>query len=278
MCRIGASVLSVLAVLAVTAAAHADPSSDVVKWSQLPDLSSTGFDYSSEVPLPGTADDASRVADDFLCSDPRAVEKITWWGSYWQAPFATTFSNYWQDPSLPSGPTPVDPSILTGFTIVFYADVPVGADPAMPYSHPGAALHTVHVDISNVTTAVEGIIDRTGDNVIGNVGDEAVWKYTAALPASFAQQPGTTYWLSIQAEKVSGTTIDWGWHNADALALANAVQGGPETLWGANYARQWVLLPDVDMAFQVIVPEPVTAGLLGVGLGITLLGHRRRRA
>jgi len=238
-------------------------------------MTSTGFDYSSEVPLPGTTNDPSRVADDFLCNDARAVDEIHWWGSYWEAPFMTTFSNYWQDPSLSGGPTPVDPSILTGFTIVFYANVPVGADATMPYAHPGAALHTIHLDISDVTTTVDGIIDRTGDGVTGNIGDEVLWKHGARLDVPFEQVSGTLYWVSIQAEVVT-TDIQWGWHNADALALANAVQSGPPALWGANYAREWILLPDRDMAFQLSVPEPFTSGLLGIGLGAILLGRKRR--
>lgn len=281
MVQVSRWIVSAAVVLAAAAGvARADLVTDpsLIKWSQLPDLTSTGFDYSSETPLPGTVNLASRVADDFVCTDPRAVTLVHWWGSYWQPPYVNTFSNYWNDPSFP-GPNqaPVMPAVLAGFTVKFYSAVPIGADPTMPYGHPGAELYSQIIPMANVTTNLTGIINRTGDAVVGNMGDEAVWQYLAVLPTTFDQTQGTTYWISIQALRLDGSTIQWGWHNAAGLVGNNAVQGGPASLWGSSYNTAWQLLPDRDMAYELQVPEPFTTGLLGVGLGMLLVRSRRTK-
>jgi hypothetical protein len=269
-------VMAALAALAATAQADEATLVEFVKWLQLPNMGPMGFDYSSQRLLPQSTSSQSRVADDFLCSDPRAIDCLNVWGSYWTAPFVGTFSGYWSDPSFAAGPTPVMPNIVTGFQVDFYANVPIGVDPTMHYGHPGALLHSLLVPASEVSASLTGVIDRTGDGVIGNLGDEAVWEYRVPLSKPFDQTPGTIYWLSVQAQTAAGTPIQWGWHNADELNGNNAVQNGPRE-WGSAYNVEWVLLPDVDMAFQLEVPEPVTAALLGVGL-VGMLFSRRRKA
>lgn len=286
MLRIDRLTLSVAVLVTLAATASADVVLDpgLVKWSQLPEMGATGFDYSSEDPLPRTDDLQSRTADDFLCNDPAAVSGVHWWGSYWQAPYTTRFSNFHPDPSFVGGPNPVMPGIVTGFTIRIYDHVAIGVDPVMPYAHPGQELYSAFVPMALVVTNLHGIIDRTGDGAGVGYGDEAVWQYYADLERPFEQTPGTRYWLSIQAAVVPDDQRDavdagmqWGWHNADGLVDNNAVQSGPAGLWGTSYQREWVLLPDVDMAFELVdVPEPFTAGLLGAGLAAMVFRRRRR--
>jgi hypothetical protein len=276
MKRIGRLSLSAaLVVLVAATATHANQ----IMWSQLPDMTPTGFDYSSQHVLPGTADGATVVADDFVCNDPRPIETLNWWGSFWQGPYAGTFSNYWDDPSFAGGGAPVEPPILTGFTVTFYSAIPIGVDPAMPHGHPGGVVHSEFIAIAAVTSSLEGVIDRTGDAVIGNSGDEAVWQYQASFAVPVQLAPGSPYWISIQAETAVGHPIQWGWHNADSLTGNNAVQGGPSNAWGPAYDTEWLLLPDLDMAFEyeVVVPEPFTLGLMGVGLGMMLVRRKFRR-
>ncbi len=265
--------LIAVVLLALTAGVQAGPAI----FSQSPDLGPLGFDYSSDRFLPRTANDESLVADDFVCLLGDPITDVHWWGSYWQAPYTTPASDYWTDPSLAGG-APLLPATVTGFNITIYDHVPVAIDPLttpMPFAHPGASLYSATVPIADVTISLAGVIDRTGDLIIGNFGDEAVWRYDVDLAVPFNQTAGTTYWLSIQAI-TDDTAVQWGWHSADTLTGFNATQGGPAALWGAPYANPWVLMVDKDMAFELTVPEPFTAGLLGIGLAV-VLGCRRKR-
>jgi len=230
-----------------------------------------GYDFSSETVVP------SMVGDDFLCSSPLPVVELRWWGSYYEPGVLWPFDNSdnLPDPTLAAGQTP---SILQGFTIEFYSDVPAAVDPSMPWSHPGGLVYQEFVPISAVTETLYGTITH-----IGPV-QENVWQYDCRLPTLFFQDPalepqdidgdgnpdGTVYWLAIQA--VHGDEeIQWGWHEAESLWHDNAVQ-----YWGPDTPPPyWNLLPNKDMAFEVTcIPEPTAAILAGVGL---LAFLRRRR-
>jgi len=236
--------ISSVVLLALAANVSAGP----IQYSQLPELGPLGFDYSSDRFLPGTANDESLMADDFVCTGADPITDLHWWGSYWQAPYVTPSSSYWPDPTT----TP------------------------MPFAHPGNPVYSATVPIADVAISPAGVIDRTGDLIIGNVGDEAVWRYDVDLAVPFNQTAGTTYWLSIQA-LTDHSDVQWGWHSADTLTGFNATQGGPAGLWGAPYANPWILMVDKDMAFELTVPEPLTAGLLGAGLAVLLICRRKRR-
>jgi hypothetical protein len=275
------SLLSAAILISLPCVALADQTEDIIKWSQLPDMSVLGFDVSSEFYVPGTQSE-SRVADDFVCNDIRPITAVHWWGSYWQSPLgATPTSGYWNDPSI--GPTAiVMPQNVLGFNIMIFDNVPVAIDPSttpMPHAHPGQLLYSTFVPMAIVETNLHGVIDRTNDGIIGNVGDEAVWQYYVELEETFPQVFGTTYWLCIQAV-VDGSPVQWGWHTAQPLTDNNAVQSGPATVWGMMYENQeWVLLVDRDMAFELSVgkiPEPFTAALLGLGLGGLMISRRRK--
>jgi hypothetical protein len=227
-----------------------------VKWSQLPEMGPYGYDFSSETSVP------SMAADDFLCEDGSPVIDVHWWGSYWVPganwPYYT--SNNWPDPTAP---TDTPPGILQGFNIEFYADVPGGVDPDMPYSHPGALLYEEFVPMAQVAEVFYGTIVHIGGQ------EENVWQYNCDLPVPFYQQIGNIYWLKLQAVH-SDLTIQWGWHEADSLWNDNAVQ------MGFGRPGMWEILADKDLAFELsVIPEPVTTLLLAGGLVALVRGRRR---
>jgi hypothetical protein len=259
--------------LALSASADiADPT----KWSQLPNMGPWGYDFSSGT-LAG-----SMVADDFLCSSDLPVVDVHWWGSYYTPGVLWPYPNSdnLPDPTVTATGAPQPPGILLGFNIEFYSDVPAGQDPYMPWSHPGQCLEEYCIDIANVTEVLYGTVTHIG-NILENV-----WQYNCDLPRPFFQDPeaapqdldgdglpdGTVYWLKIQAVLAS-ETIQWGWHEADALWHDNAVQHWPPN----PSAPYWDMLSDKDMAFELsIIPEPSLFPLLGFA-GLVLLRRLRTR-
>jgi len=264
-------------ILCVFSYAGADGGTDLIKWSQMPDMGPYGYDFSSETSIP------SMVADDFLCSDIYAVVDLHWWGSYylpgqlWPYPNSDNLP----DPTLGTG-TP--PGIVQGFVVEFYLDVPAGVDPLMPWSHPGQLMYEQSIPMTQVTEVLYGTVTHVGGI------QENVWQYNCVLPEPFFQDmnlapqdvdgdgvsDGTVYWLKIQAVNANADLIQWGWHEADSLWHDNAVQNWPPN----PHVPFWVLLPNKDMAFEltfdkdIFVPEPSLIAVLGVGVALLL---KRRR-
>lgn len=273
----GRVLVLVAALAALAGSAFADESPQDLKWSQRPDDTPNGYDFSSETLVP------SVVADDFQCNDARPITDVHWWGSYWTVSPLDWNSDHYTDPSFPAaGQNPAMPNIVTGFTITFYSDIAAGVDPQMPYSHPGEVILSQDVDMSQVAWNLYGIIDRDGNGTLGDDGDEAVWQYLVYLPQVFDQEVGNIYWLSIVAHNDSTVenpdTVQWGWHESLDHWNDNAVQHGPAS-WGIEYENTvWVNLAPKDMAFELSVPEPATMALLGFGTAAMFLGRRRRAA
>ena len=262
--------LTLVLILFLCRPVTADPV-DLVKWSQMPEMGVYGYDFSSETTV------SSMVADDFLCSSQLAVTDLHWWGSYYQPGPLWPFphSDNLPDPTLTTGQSP---GILTGFNVEFYTDIPVAADPLMPWSHPGTLLYQEFIGISQVTEAFYGTVTH-----IGGI-EENVWQYNVDLTVPFAQDPGsdpvdvdgdggddgTIYWLRLQAVHAS-TLIQWGWHEADSLWQDNAVQNWPPY----TSAPYWNILPNKDMAFELtVIPEPSLV-LLGA-FALVSLARRKR--
>jgi hypothetical protein len=226
-----------------------------VKWSQMPRMDAYGYDFSSETTVP------SLVADDFLCENGLDVIDVHWWGSYYvpsQASWPYYTSNNWPDPTVADDKPP---GILQGFNIEFYADIPAGVDPEMPWSHPGTLLYEERLPMSSVAEVLYGTVVH-----IGGI-EENVWQYNVDLPIPFVQEAGDIYWLKVQAVH-EDPVIQWGWHEAETLWHDNAVQMG--------YGRpgMWEIVANKDMAFELsVVPEPVTMLVLAGGLAV-LAGKR----
>jgi len=225
--------------------------------SQRPSMdSSNGYSFSSETQVP------SAVADDFL-SNGLPITGVTWWGSYWDYPYANSAS--WGDPA--ENP----PGTVSAFIISFWSDIPAGHS-TPPWSHPGTLLHavTMPLDDDQVKESVYDTIDREGGIT------QTVFEYEATLAMQFAQEAGQIYWLSIQAVDSEGSSIHWGWQESMDGGYGNAVQNGFPP--GGLQPGWWHLLPGEDMAFELTstsVPVPASVLLLGAGL-LGLVGFRRR--
>jgi len=215
-----------------------------VKWSQVP-WDPDGADYLSDC-LGGTGQ-GQVIADDFLCLIPEPIVAVRWWGSYkhekeprddgWTGPFDISFHN-----SL--GPHPG----------------------SLPVPGPPITMYTV-----NAQEVFVGF-DNSG---------EPVYRYDAYLTDAAGAQEPFDQWRYSQDQRYNigelfidickPTLQNWGWHEVAAThpildyAVAAPTHGGP---WGRAGCG-------TDMAFELMVlPEPTTIGLLGLG-SLVLLRKRR---
>jgi hypothetical protein len=178
------------------------------------------------------------MADDFLCNDPAPVKAIRWWGSY-------------------RGETPVRPN-STGYAIGFDLNIYLSTG-AHPNSKPATGL-PIFIGSLLAQEVFVGV-DTTGDNV---------YRYDAYLTTPFPQIMGTEYFISI--DKPTGES--WGWHDSggshpilDNAAFTPVSDSGP---W-------YTFNPRTDLAFEIMIPEPSTAGLALIGGGLLLGAALRRR-
>ena len=172
--------IAVLIIAATAPLAWAENLTTEIKWSQPPDLMAdgryNGWDEPSIVDYP-------IVADDFRCDDPRPVVDLHWWGSY---------PGYLAD----TGVTP--PVSPDAFLIRFWSDVPDPNpnDPA-DWSHPGELLWTI--DAKDYLEVAVGI--DVDPRPAPNGGEDTMFQYNQTFNPDeyFSQEPGTIYWISIQA-------------------------------------------------------------------------------
>jgi len=243
--RFAVCIITLLCATAFTAGvANAEWIELPVKWSQPPDMQ-IGRDHLSIHCTP-------IVADDFISEDESPVVAVRWWGSY------LGYDGYPPPDYQPPG------GFSVPFHISFYTDVPFGADPKTPWSHPGELL------LEQVVYAQEEEFAVVDD-------PEFVFMYNAYLKTPFYQgryhEPTgkpTIFWIAIDRLDRK----DWGWHEATTLNIDDAVTG--------PHAGPWMRLfkvkePDIsaDMAFELLVPEPATLILLS-GMSLFAIVRRRR--
>lgn len=179
-------------------------------------------------------------ADDFTCNDPRPVVAVRWWGSYIGAPVARPNS--------------------VGFSVPFDVAFHLSNANGNPALHP-LSLPLDPLLLLQPVLAQEFLVgtDQAGD---------FVYRYDAYLPTPFEQMPGTEYFLVI--DKPTGE--NWGWHTTqpspiqDYAAFAPG-HGGP---WTSSFVEG-----GYDLAFEIMVPEPGSLVLLGLGFALLI---RRRTA
>jgi hypothetical protein len=265
-CTLAVVVISMGAVAAVAGSLD-----QPLKWSQppvvLPIIPSPdlplflGWDQVSMVP-------EIVVADDFPCKDPRPVTDLHWWGSY---------------PQLAPGTTPRRPD---SFLIRFWTDVPAGADPNMPWSHPGEERWRIVCE--NYTWEPVGydidVEQYLRNNEVVIVDQAYQYNQTLKPEEYFYQDPGENiYWISIQAQYVNPTAADvWGWKTRPHMFNDDAVTGIDVGVGPADIGWQEIRTSDGqswDMAFELTtVPEPSTFVLLAMGaFGLVAYAWRKRR-
>ncbi len=249
-------------VLAISSITDADWQPDQpAKWAQLPDLSTNGIDVLATGPI--------ILADDFLCTSNNPITSIHIWGS-------------WLGDYLPTPPTggQGDPTNVS-FRLSIHADIPANQSPT-GYSMPGELLDEWIFSPGTfsareyATDINEGWLNPPDEYLPS--ADTIAWQYNFILDEPFYQQ-GTSnepivYWLDVSADPNDDQAL-FGWKTSIDHWNDDAVWLAPGADWQELYYPPNIYQGEsIDLAF-VIVPEPATMTLLGLGSLILL---RKRRA
>jgi len=226
------------------------------KWTQQPDISSTGIDVDVTRDLPPTWP-PTICADDFECKTTGPITGITVWGS-------------WYHDILSSG----SPENVT-FTLTIRQDVPANLS-STGYSMPGKVLW--RKELSRGQFTVEPLEGRAesyyspANETFEENNHLMVYKYTFKIPASEAfQQTGTekspvVYWLGVQGRLIHtpgsvATRIGWktaATHWNDSAVWVRAEEPYDGSAWGQlKYPKAH---PSggrpIDLAFAIETEQP----------------------
>jgi len=136
------------------------------------------------------------VADDYTSPGDEAIEKIQWWGG---------FFNH------------TAPAVQPGSWIISIYDDPGNCDPGLAGTDPETPTAPL---FQRVITAFTTSPDLTG-------ADD--YEYSAVLDGgangdAIPQDAGRVYWISIQAFMDFATLGQWGWNAADGVTGCTSVQ------------------------------------------------------
>jgi hypothetical protein len=231
-------------------------------WPQLPDPNGWDVRISSEVDPQGQQKQWI-VADDWLCTDSGPVSDVHFWVSWWGGKVGN----------------------ITRLHLSVHDDVPVGPNNPYGYSYPERPPRWER-DFSPTEFAVrlygsgeQGWYDplTDGGRVILNDHQQFFQINVVDIVNPFMQEKGKIYWLDISAD-VADVTTQLGWKTSISPHFNDDA-----VIWDENLQR-WLELRDpltqesLDMAF-VIVPEPATIWLLGMGaVGLLVVVRRSRRS
>ena len=200
------------------------------------------------------------VADDWLCKDKRPVTDLHWWGSFIG----------WDQPYLPA-------VMPTAFHIGIWTDVPAGADPQHPFSHPGTLVWQ--------NTCDSFVWNFAGyDKDPRNTGEfmDSCFQFNQLLSQDewFYQEgtepEGTVYWLSIAAIYPPGAQVVYPFgmktrehfYNDDAVVIQSAIPwplvvNSPPVIgsqWAGGFPLEFPVGVSWDMAFELSTNEPPDFG------------------
>ncbi len=225
----------------------ADPCDPVVKWTQMPDLMTTGIDVEATEPY--------ILADDFECRFTGKLTDITIWAS-------------WKDDWLPYG-QPYDPMygdpMAVAFTLSIHADIPASISPT-GYSMPGDVLWVHNIPDHTFMGGMYAYpIEEWWMTPPMNAyfpGDTACFIYQFHINPNYAfLQQGTdtnpiVYWLDVSAKPLYSSS-KFGWKTSETHWNDDAVwvQGQEPYVGNWNelrYPPQHPMYPNsIDLAFQV---------------------------
>ena len=206
------------------------------------------------------------LGDDWECTETGPVNDIHMWVSFRE--------------DLGPGPE----TVVGGF-VEIWSDVPAGADPLVPWSHPGDLLWGMGFDtlMPNVTMRHYGSGDQgwlEPPTQFIEFDHQNIWQINIdpilSSVAPFEQEAGRVYWLvshMFADDPAFPALMEIGWKTSIEQFMDDAVYTNP-----AGVDPQWLPLEDpftgqsLDLAF-VITPEPATLALLTLG-AVAILRRR----
>jgi hypothetical protein len=235
-----------------------DNNTNVAKWYQFPDRSSSGYDILAGAQPPGPAGTGQSIilADDFQCTQSGPITDIHLWGS-------------WLGLNSPTNLPPIP------ITLGIWTDVPgvTNAAGTTP-SHPGSLLWSQtfaagQYQVRPVASVPNGETFWNPDPAPAGIilGSEfIIWQYNFYPTNPFVQQVGTVYWLSMTAGTAgqTGTTEPlFGWKttatnhwNDDAVFGHVDSTGTPVGDWTELADPKSLAAPrSLDFSFVLTTPE-----------------------
>jgi len=200
------------------------------------------------------------VADDWKCKKETPVTDAVWWGSY---------IGYQYKPCHgPFMALPVKPDY---FLLTIWNDVPAGADPLVPFSHPEGPNSIWKYKAYDYDEVLVGYDKHPEATPGATRAREPVFRYSVRIPKDnwFMQEDvNNIYWFSVVAVYEEGTDpiYDWGWTNHPHVFNDDAVAGFFDVgvgdwVWDELYDQ---VGNSQDMSFMLFTdPECLIGGIAG---------------